>query len=481
MCRKPDLRAAGEGGDGAVDTEMIWRETTANGKAERAQRVYWNEKRRAKGRNDITMAEVAEHSTLADGWIVVDGRVYDVTKYVASHPGGVKPIACLLGKDATDAFANYHPAAVYEKSLPNFYVGDVADAPKPTAFAAGARAIRQRMLEAGWFETEPGFYLKLGAWIAGLFLTALYLTVVQKRAVAGAVATGMFWQQLAFIGHDLGHSSVSHKKRVDTVIALIIGNPLGGIAIGWWKWTHNVHHVVPNSVEHDPDNQHLPIFAVDHLMLDGFFSEFHNRDMPFCKVAANLVVWQPWTYYVVMVFARFNLYVQSWLYVLGEHCKRDKAAEAAGLLFFAFGIAGIGLNFGSWKTFLTWLLLAHVAGSLLEIQITLSHFAETVYGGLPGLTDDDEWYVNQVRTTLNIDCYPWLDWVHGGLQFQTEHHLWPRLPRHRLRAARDLLKPLCEQHGVEYNECTFFEANIRVLTKLSTVAKAAGARAAKSA
>ena len=182
------------------------------------------------------------------------------------------------------------------------------------------------MLEAGWFETEPGFYLKLGAWIAGLFLTALYLTVVQKRAVAGAVATGMFWQQLAFIGHDLGHSSVSHKKRVDTVISLIIGNPLGGIAIGWWKWTHNVHHVVPNSVEHDPDNQHLPIFAVDHLMLDGFFSEFHNRDMPFCKVAANLVVWQPWTYHLVMVFARFNLYVQSWLYVLGEHCKRDKAA-----------------------------------------------------------------------------------------------------------------------------------------------------------
>lgn len=54
----------------------------------------------------------------------------------------------------------------------------------------------------------------------------------------------------------------------------------------------------------------------------------------------------------------------------------------------------------------------------------------------------------QVATTLNIDCPTWLDWFHGGLQFQVEHHLWPRLPRHNLRRARDLVQAFCHAHKV---------------------------------
>ena len=51
-----------------------------------------------------------------DAWIIVEGRAYDVTKYVEHHPGGWLPIANLAGKDVTDAFANYHPASVFEVS-----------------------------------------------------------------------------------------------------------------------------------------------------------------------------------------------------------------------------------------------------------------------------------------------------------------------------------------------------------------------------
>jgi len=57
-------------------------------------------------------------------------------------------------------------------------------------------------------------------------------------------------------------------------------------------------------------------------------------------------------------------------------------------------------------------------------------------------------YIYQVATTLNIDCPKYMDWFHGGLQFQVEHHLWPRLPRHSLRRARDLVKAFCAEHKV---------------------------------
>ena len=52
----------------------------------------------------MTWEEVRKHATQADAWIVVRGKVYDVTKYMAGHPGGPQWILDFLGKDATKAF-----------------------------------------------------------------------------------------------------------------------------------------------------------------------------------------------------------------------------------------------------------------------------------------------------------------------------------------------------------------------------------------
>lgn len=52
----------------------------------------------------LTLAEVATHNTLQNCWIVVSGTVYDVTRYISSHPGGVSAITNTCGTDATQAF-----------------------------------------------------------------------------------------------------------------------------------------------------------------------------------------------------------------------------------------------------------------------------------------------------------------------------------------------------------------------------------------
>ena len=43
---------------------------------------------------------------------------------------------------------------------------------------------------------------------------------------------------------------------------------------------------------------------------------------------------------------------------------------------------------------------------------------------------------------------------------QVEHHLFPRLPRHNLRKARELVKPICVKHGIHYHEPGFFAGNL---------------------
>lgn len=58
---------------------------------------------------------------------------------------------------------------------------------------------------------------------------------------------------------------------------------------------------------------------------------------------------------------------------------------------------------------------------------------------------------------MNWSCPVWLDWFHGGLQFQIEHHLFPRMPRHNLRAAARHVRAACQQLGLEYHCPTFWQ------------------------
>lgn len=56
----------------------------------------------------LTAAEVATHNTAADCWSVVDGTVYNLTSYIAAHPGGAAAITNLCGADGSGAFSSQH-------------------------------------------------------------------------------------------------------------------------------------------------------------------------------------------------------------------------------------------------------------------------------------------------------------------------------------------------------------------------------------
>lgn len=56
----------------------------------------------------LTMADVQAHATPADCWAVVSGTVYDLTSWIAQHPGGEAVIEALCGTDATAAFTAQH-------------------------------------------------------------------------------------------------------------------------------------------------------------------------------------------------------------------------------------------------------------------------------------------------------------------------------------------------------------------------------------
>lgn len=429
-----------------------------------------------------SLDEIAEHDQPDDCWIIIQDNVYDLSKWVKFHPGGHLPLENMAGHDATDAFENYHPNYVYTKKLPNFLIGRVKSSTKPDSeLMKDFRALRQRLLKEGKYETRASFYVWTGLWVASLFAAALYFTLTGETfnmRMLGAALLGCFWQQLAFLGHDLGHNAVTHVKRWDNFIGIVAGNVLGGVSLGWWKWSHNVHHIVTNSIDHDPDIQHLPIFAVTSaIFTEGkFYSSFHEKWMVLDKVGQFLVSKQHILYYPVMALARFNLYLQSFILLGSRERWQYKNLEWLGLIGFWVWFIALMRTLPTNGELVCYLLLSHAIAGVLHVQITLSHFSMPAYFGRPDYKNDEScWVRKQLATSMNVYSYWWNDWFHGGLQFQIEHHLFPRLPRHNLRYAMPLVKELCRKHNVHYHQPGFFRANWEIIQGL----RAAAVQAAK--
>ena len=459
------------------DKSLVWRDDAGLSKLVPLHPTKSSSKN-SKALKKYTMAEVAKRNTPEEAWIIIDERVYDITNYTSKHPGGEKVLYNMAGKDCTDAFANYHSAAIYKKWLPTYLIGEVTDVPQ-YEHVQDFREIRQELLRRGLFETDPSYYSKMGMWYMTLLAVALYLSLACSSKAAhltGAVVMGLFWQQLAGTGHDIGHSSVSHNFQQDNYYGALYGTALMGISVGWWKRSHNVHHIVCNSIEHDCDIQHMPFLAVTpEILKKPFWSTYHNKVIFVDGAAKFFLKHQHILFPLVMALARFNLYVQSYILLLTTDNKKAivmnyRKEEFLGMGIFFTWVGFVCCSMPTWGESLQWLLISHAFTALLHVQICLSHFSMETYHGNAYNTKDDEWYTMQIKTTMNVDCYEWNDWFHIGLQYQIEHHLFPTLPRHNLPIAKKMVKEVCKKHGIRYHEVTFWQGIKETLACLKATA-----------
>ncbi|CAO3587108.1 unnamed protein product [Absidia cylindrospora] len=74
----------------------------------------------------ISPQEVAKHNTKDDLWIILHGKIYDLTQFLPDHPGGQKIILKYAGTDATSAFDPIHPPDIIERFLsPEVCLGEI--------------------------------------------------------------------------------------------------------------------------------------------------------------------------------------------------------------------------------------------------------------------------------------------------------------------------------------------------------------------
>ena len=420
-------------------------------------------------RKYITCEELKEHNKPGDLWISIQGKVYNVSDWAKEHPGGDTILFNLAGQDVTDAFIAYHPGTAWQylgKLFTGFYLKDF----KVSEVSKDYRRMASEFSKLGLFEKKGH-----GALYSILIITTLLHLVVygvlKSESVLVHLVCGMMlgalWIEGAYIGHDSGHYQIMSSRKCNDIAQILAGNCLTGISIAWWKWTHNAHHIACNSLDYDPDLQHIPVFAVSTKFFNSITSIFYGRELKFDPVARFLISYQHFTYYPVMVVGRVNLFIQTFLLLFSRGNVPNRALNIMGILVFWTWFPLLVSCLPTWSERVMFVLASFTVTALQHIQFTLNHFSGDTYLGPPTSND---WFEKQAAGTLDISCSTRMDWFFGGLQFQLEHHLFPRLPRCQLRTISPTVKELCKKHNLPYRSLSFWEANLSTLRTLRTAA-----------
>jgi linoleoyl-CoA desaturase len=274
------------------------------------------------------------------------------------------------------------------------------------------------------------------------------------QAITGCFFCSALGLVLASIGfnvmHDACHGSYSTKGWVNDLMGLTL-NALGGNAF-IWKFKHNIiHHTYTNVDGIDDDIAKSPV-------------------MRQCTTQKWMPAHRFQHIYVVLVYAissfawafmmDFNKYFKSKI-VSTPLQKMDLREHIvfwiSKLLYVAFYVV-IPIYFVGLKTWAIGFTSMHITlGLVLAIVFQLAHVVEHAEFEFIAEGDtkklEEEWAIHQVKTTANFaPRNKLISWYVGGLNFQVEHHLFPRISHIHYPAISQIVKNACKEFGIAYNE-----------------------------
>ncbi|MBN2825398.1 MAG: fatty acid desaturase [Campylobacterales bacterium] len=126
---------------------------------------------------------------------------------------------------------------------------------------------------------------------------------------------------------------------------------------------------------------------------------------------------------------------------------------AIPLLFYPiFGWAGVA------NALIVILMAEYVANIHSFLVIVPNHSAEDIYRFEEPHKSQGEFYLRQIMGSVNYNtCSDLIDFGHGWLNYQIEHHLFPNLPLSQYQKMQPIVKEICAKHNLEYRQESVFK------------------------
>ena len=281
----------------------------------------------------------------------------------------------------------------------------------------------------------------------GLILSNLF-TPLQMLGLA--VLMGIGTAGIGFgIAHDALHGAYSSRPWINRVLGFSF--ELAGASGYMWKITHNViHHTYPNihGLDEDlevspllrlsPQAKHRPIHRFQHLYAAAAYS----------LSTLNWVFLKDYKYFLMRELGPFR--------EKKHHFSEIALLVGSKIFYYGYTIAIplLVLDLAWWQFGIGFLVMHLTAGFILGIVFQLAHVVEETEHPIPTPDGSMEtaWMVHQMETTSDFaTSNRWLSWYVGGLNFQVEHHLFPKICSVHYPAISKIVREVAAHHGVPHH------------------------------
>jgi linoleoyl-CoA desaturase len=283
-----------------------------------------------------------------------------------------------------------------------------------------------------------------------IYTHLVFYTPTTWLAIVECLVMGGLTAAIGFnVMHDGMHGSFSSNKLVNKFAGLTL-NFLGANNF-LWKTKHNIiHHTYTNIEGMDDDIEAKPLLR---LCETQKYYKIHRFQHWYFWAAYSLLYiwWVFFTDYKKYFTRRINTTPIHKIPVI-EHISFWSFKILHAFIFVAVPIYMLG--FTPWLIgFLTMCLFS---GFVLSIVFQLAHTVEHTSFPQPMIDSnkmEDEWALHQLKTTANFATRNrFLSWWVGGLNFQIEHHLFPRISHVHYPAISKIIKKTCMDFGFPYIE-----------------------------
>lgn len=264
--------------------------------------------------------------------------------------------------------------------------------------------------------------------------------------------------------HDALHGALTKNKRLNRFLGYWFD--FNGTSSAIWKVTHNMlHHTYTNIPGYDDDINKAILLRLSPT--DKLY-KFHRYQCYYAPILYALLCfnWVFWSDY-------------KWFYIEWRKGKVDNrelliflGLKAANFIVF-LGLPLVYLSLPWWQILIGYSCMHIAAGIVISTVFQLAHIVEKVQYDEPKKDGNmkHDWVMHEMMTTANFGTSNrLLTALTGGLNFQIEHHLFPYVSHIHYADISKILRDLCKERGVPYNEHKTFTSAVmshfRALKKL---------------
>lgn len=282
-----------------------------------------------------------------------------------------------------------------------------------------------------------------------LYVHVVFFTPVSWVAVLECLVMGGLTAAIGFnVMHDGGHGSFSESKFWNKIAAFSV-NGLGASAIMWNNKHNIIHHTYTNIDGVDDDIEIKPMLRMCPTQKKYKIHRFQHIYVWFLYTML-LIIWVFATDYTKYFKKKVGVVPIKKMSAF-DHFAFWTAKVGYYIMMIALPIYMVG--------FLPWLVgflvLAMFAGLVLSVVFQLAHTVEETAFPVPLDQNniENEWAIHQIETTANFATKNKLiSWLVGGLNFQIEHHLFPKISHIHYPEISKIIKKTCADFNVKYIE-----------------------------